>query len=108
MPNVIFFLAGAVIYVVLTLVPIISSTLDWISGSVILLMCPFLTIDNKYNIDMINTDQTLDTLEQSIELGLLYNSKFMPQFISIGMILKDETLPLTKIRSRIMVQLHLL
>ena len=32
-------------YVVLTFVPIISKTDDQISGSVILLMCPFLTID---------------------------------------------------------------
>ena len=48
MPSVYFFLAGAVIYVVLTFVPIISKTLDWISGSVILLICPFLTISYKY------------------------------------------------------------
>ncbi len=44
MPRVYFFLAGAVMYVVLTLVPMISSTLDWISGSVILLICPLRTI----------------------------------------------------------------
>ena len=48
MPRVSFFLAGAVIYVVLTLVPMISRTDDWISGSVILLMWPFLTIGGKY------------------------------------------------------------
>ena len=48
MPRVSFFLAGAVMYVVLTLVPMISRTEDWMSGSVILFMCPFLTVRNEH------------------------------------------------------------
>ena len=35
--------------VVLTLVPIISSTDDWISGSVNRLMCPFRTVESRDN-----------------------------------------------------------
>ena len=43
MPSVFLGSAGQVIYVVLTFVPTISSTKLWISGSVMRLMCPFLT-----------------------------------------------------------------
>lgn len=43
MPNVFLGSAGHWMKVVLTLVPIISNTDDWMSGSVIRLMCPFLT-----------------------------------------------------------------
>ena len=43
MPNCFFGSAGHWIKVVDTLVPIISKTEDWISGSVILLICPFRT-----------------------------------------------------------------
>ena len=42
-PRVFFASAGQVMYVVLTLVPTISRTNDWISLSVILFICPFLT-----------------------------------------------------------------
>ena len=42
-PSVFLGSAGHVMYVVLTFVPTISNTKLWISGSVILLMCPFLT-----------------------------------------------------------------
>ena len=42
-PSVFLGSAGHVMYVVLTFVPTISSTKLWISGSVILLICPFLT-----------------------------------------------------------------
>jgi hypothetical protein len=45
MANVFFGSAGHCMNVVLTLVPIISNTEDWISGSVILLMCPFRTVE---------------------------------------------------------------
>jgi hypothetical protein len=47
MANVFFGSAGHCMNVVLTLVPIISNTEDWISGSVILLMCPFRTVENS-------------------------------------------------------------
>lgn len=43
-PSVFFGSAGHVIYVVLTLVPTISKTRDWISLSVIRLMCPLRTL----------------------------------------------------------------
>ena len=43
MPNVLDGETGHEIYVVETLAPIISSTEDWISRSVIRLMCPFWT-----------------------------------------------------------------
>merc|ERR1719203_1375469 len=42
-PNKTLGSAGQVTYVVLTFVPMISSTLDWMSVSVRRLMCPFLT-----------------------------------------------------------------
>ena len=41
--------AGHWMNVVLTLVPIISSTDDWISGSVNRLMCPFRTVESRDN-----------------------------------------------------------
>lgn len=43
MPKVYFSLTGQVIKAVVTLVPMISSTDDWMSWSVSLLMCPFWT-----------------------------------------------------------------
>jgi len=43
MPSVFLGSAGHVMKVVLTLVPANSSTKDWMSLSVILFMCPFLT-----------------------------------------------------------------
>ncbi len=43
MPRVFFGSAGQVTYVVDTFAPQISSTLEWISLSVMRLMCPFLT-----------------------------------------------------------------
>lgn len=42
-PKVLLASAGQVMKLVETLVPMISRTEDWMSGSVILLMCPFLT-----------------------------------------------------------------
>jgi hypothetical protein len=43
MPSVFFFSLGHAMKVVDTFVPMISSTELWMSASVILLMCPFLT-----------------------------------------------------------------
>jgi hypothetical protein len=43
MPRVFFFSLGHSIKVVETFVPMISRTEDWMSASVILLICPFLT-----------------------------------------------------------------
>lgn len=43
MPSVFESSAGHVMYTVDTFVPMISSTDDWMSGSVILLICPFRT-----------------------------------------------------------------
>ncbi len=45
-PKVYLGSAGAFIKLVETLVPIISKTLELISVSVILLICPFLTVEN--------------------------------------------------------------
>jgi len=55
MPRVIFFFAGAVMYVVLTFVPMISRTDDWMSGSVILFMWPFLTVRVSQVFDIVVT-----------------------------------------------------